>query len=852
MNIFCRISLLLLGCLSLFTAIASDTLITKQSFWRYRDDSTSLGIDWKLAGYVDTTWKVGQGTFGYGKGNETTVLDFGPNPNQKYITTYFRKNIVIDSTKTYNSYSFKVKRDDGFALYINGNEVFRDNMGTGFIYYTTLAQDAKDEGIIDVKFTLPSAVFHKGENTLAIELHQSSIYTNDALFDLELVANQQPVIVHAPYLQKVSAHSTTIRWQTSTPQTASLHYGMSPNTLPFVIKDTIVNTEHIVTLENLLPYTRYFYAIDSVETSPKELQNQYVRTFPIAGTTPKTRIWATGDCGNASVNQVMNMRQQQQYLNQEAADVWLLLGDNAYESGYYAEYQRNFFDIFSSILPHTPLFPAPGNHEYAGNSDRQNDHAIAYYDVFSLPSEGECGGTPSHTESFYSYNYGGIHFLSLDSYGREDSSTRLYDTLGAQVQWIKQDLAASKEKWKIAYWHHPPYTKGSHNSDTEDELIQIRQNLLQILERYGVDLVLCGHSHSYERSVLLSGYYSDAPAYDAELHSLSTSSAHYDGSQNSCPYTKKDKGTVYIVAGSAGKVGGTQSDYPHPAMSYSDVSIGGSLMVEIEGNRLDAKWLCADGNIRDAFTMMKNVQHNDTVPVGFGQNISLHASWLGQYHWQNGSTLPSISLSAYYDSVVTVRDDWGCLEDTFLLQLPIAYPVDIDFFRADALASHQVRLAWMGSNEKNLDHFAVERSIDKLHYSVIGLVEPNVYLQYNYRDNTAPDGLVYYRIRALDTEGASFTTKPVAVYLYNETPLISLYPNPLFRNTLNISILSANSESPFSIEMIDVMGKTTMSKTPIFKGTGKYAVNISNYASGLYLVKISSDTQSWTESILIN
>ena len=55
----------------------------------------------------------------------------------------------------------------------------------------------------------------------------------------------------------------------------------------------------------------------------------------------------------------------------------------------------------------------------------------------------------------------------------------------------------------IAYWHQPPYTKGTHDSDTEIMCIEMRQNIMPILEQYGVDLVLNGHSHGYERSYLI-------------------------------------------------------------------------------------------------------------------------------------------------------------------------------------------------------------------------------------------------------------------------------------------------------------------------------------------------------------
>src|SRR5258706_592214 len=83
--------------------------------------------------------------------------------------------------------------------------------------------------------------------------------------------------------------------------------------------------------------------------------------------------------------------------------------------------------------------------------------------------------------------------------------------------WLKQDLAMNEKEWLIAFWHHPPYTKGSHDSDFEVELFEMRQNAVPILESYGVDLVLCGHSHCYERSFLIQGHYGSSWTFDESM-----------------------------------------------------------------------------------------------------------------------------------------------------------------------------------------------------------------------------------------------------------------------------------------------------------------------------------------------
>jgi len=259
--------------------------------------------------------------------------------------------------------------------------------------------------------------------------------------------------------------------------------------------------------------------------------------------------------------------------------------------------------------------------------------------------------------------------MCLDSYGWESGNTRLYDTLGRQAVWLKQDLAANTRPWTVVYFHHPPFSKGSHNSDTDMEEISIRQKIVPIFERFKVDLVLCGHSHIYERSFLINGHYGTETTFNPSLHALSTSGAKYNGTTNSCPYIKKStdlrNGIVYAVVGSAGQLGGTSTGYPHNAMFYSNSTNGGTLFFEVENNRLDAKWIGADGVIRDNFTIMKEVNITSQVATTAGTPVVLTASWPGNYSWSTGATSRSITVSPVINTTYTVSDGAGCLTDTY-------------------------------------------------------------------------------------------------------------------------------------------------------------------------------------------
>ena len=487
----------------------------------------------------------------------------------------------------------------------------------------------------------------------------------------------EPKLLRGPYLQVATSNSIVIRWRTDAAERGVVRYGTKRDSLVNTVENSKITTEHIITLTGLQPRTRYYYSIGGLTHTLQADSNTFFVTLPVPGTVGKYRIGAFGDCGNNSVNQ-KNIRDQfVRYLGNHNMDSWILLGDNAYESGTDAEYQKNFFEVYQKeFLSKYPLFPAPGNHDYR-DIDKyrglsQLGQEVAYYKNFSMPVNGEAGGVPSRSPAYYSFDVGNVHFLSLDSYGKEDSAYRMFDTLSPQVQWIKKDLEANINKtWVVAYWHHPPYTMGSHNSDRETELIKIRENFIQILERYGVDLILCGHSHSYERTKLIKGHYGAEATFTSVKHELNASTGKYDGKANSCPYIKEpldNQGTVYVVSGSAGKIDSrTQTTFPHDAMFYSNATEGGALMLEVEGNRLDVKWICADGKVRDHFTMMKDVKKRSVIKLKKGQSATLTASFVGTYSWGQGKeTTKQITVSPPIGRhTYTVKDKYNCVQDVF-------------------------------------------------------------------------------------------------------------------------------------------------------------------------------------------
>lgn len=653
-------------------------LFTYGTNWKYLDNGTDQGTAWRAPAFNDGAWASGVSHFGYGDGDEATVVSFGPSSSNKYVTTYFRKNFFIADASAFGSFTFNMYRDDGIIIYVNGTEVYRNNLATNPAY-NTAATNASDDGntVQTSTLTLAASNFVTGNNVIAVEIHQDGITSSDISFDLQLVGTPPAppapggaTVTRGPYLQSGTSTGIIIHWKTDNAVDSRVTYGLTQAAMTNTVTVAGATTDHIVTLSGLTPYTKYYYSVGSSTGIHQSGADNYFMTSPIPGTEGKYTFWISGDCGNNSTNQVNCMNRYNTYSANDTTNGWLLLGDNAYNSGTDAEYTSNFFNIYQgSIMKHATLWPAPGNHDYANSGSRQDDHNIPYYSIFDVPANGEAGGVPSGTEAFYSYNYGNIHFLSLDSYG-EEGNMRLYDTLGAQVQWIKQDLAANTLPWVVCYWHHPPYTMGSHNSDTEGDLVAMRQNFIRILERSGVDLIICGHSHDYERSKLMKGHYGNEASFNAAAHNLSQSSGKYDGTSNSCAYLKDSlhtlEGTVYIVSGSAGQLGGQQAGYPHNALPYANATNGGSLILTFNGNRLDGKWLCADGVIRDQFTIFKDGSKVTNTTINLGDTLSMSAQWPGDYDWSHSTEATrEVEVSPNGTTTYYVTDQYSCIADTF-------------------------------------------------------------------------------------------------------------------------------------------------------------------------------------------
>lgn len=438
-----------------------------------------------------------------------------------------------------------------------------------------------------------------------------------------LTNSLQAKVTRAPYLQLANDSSIHIVWRTDKEIKPSIRYGISANSLNqstesanILVRQTKKDGKNLKTaklfaapkdtfqfeakLTGLKPDTLYHYAVydGDKRLTPKDGLSTF-RTHPTPGTNRDLYFWAVGDSGRGNQMQKDVHQAMLDYnkKNNLTLDMYVHVGDMAYGSGKDHEFQANFFNIYQPTLRNTVCWPAMGNHE--GYTANGKTGVGPYYDAYVSPTKGEAGGVPSGTEAYYSYDYGRVHFIVLNSHDLDRRPT------ATMAQWLKEDLAKTspeKTDWLIAFWHHPPYTKGSHDSDKEKQLIEMREYIMPILESSGVDLVLTGHSHIYERSMLVDGAY-DTPT-TAENHILDDGDGnrHGDGAYQKSPGLNPNQGAIQIVTGHGG-TGLTRKGY-HPIMKRS-IMQNGSTLVQISGNTMTTKMLNFRGQIVDTFHIEK-------------------------------------------------------------------------------------------------------------------------------------------------------------------------------------------------------------------------------------------------------
>jgi hypothetical protein len=398
-----------------------------------------------------------------------------------------------------------------------------------------------------------------------------------------------------PYLQMPAPDAITIRWQSLNPELGVVRYGNAPDKLDQRVEGPRA-TIHELRLSGLKPDSRYYYSVGEAVHA--------FRTAPLAAAKRPLRLWVQGDPGRAIPSTLQGRDAAMQWAAAHprdglpAIDLWLTTGDNAYRSGKDSEFQQHLFDAYPKLLPTVPYLPVHGNHDARRNT---------FYQLFTFPTQGESGGLPSGSEHYFAIDYGQLHLLFLDTHDGD------LDKASAMLQWLQRDLAATRQPWIIAFMHHPPYTRGSHDSDDDGDsrgrMRQVRENVVPLLEQGGVDLALFGHSHVYERSHLMVCHYGESDTFVPTMIHQQNELGEYSKTTTRQPHS----GTIYNVVGSSAYADNGELDHPAMAVAKSEL---GSLMIDVTADSLSGYFINPLGEVSDQYRITR------TTGVAGGQPTS--------------------------------------------------------------------------------------------------------------------------------------------------------------------------------------------------------------------------------------
>ncbi len=663
------------------------------------------------------------------------------------------------------------------------------------------------------------------------------------------------VITRGPYLQQPTDNSITLMWRTDSFTDTYVWYGNSPSNLSQTTGVGNSATDHEFIITGLTPYTKYYYAVGTSSgllSTPDS--NHFFTTHPVPGTQQPIHVWAIGDFGKGNSGQLNVKNSYTTYAadNNLSTDVWLWLGDNAYNDGKDEEYQTKVFDYagFSDIFSYTPFYPTPGNHDYNEvwsesvlfgipySNIPLEDHIGPYYNIVDVPENAEAGGIASQLEVYYSFDYGNVHFLSLNSEVYDFANTM--DGINQMKAWITQDLQQNDKTFTVAYFHQPPYSKGSHDSDDAFELVMktMREEIIPLLESFDIDLVVCGHSHVYERSYLINGHYGLTSDFVPATMIKDVTNGNY--SQGN-PYKKdalktNNEGTVYVVCGNGGS-SETSPDLNHPAMNYSEGNdtAYGSFILDIYRNRLDGKYLSVDGTINDEFTILKeNLYLNDLpdLTICEGDSVFIQANYSGgsdsiHFLWSNipddmSSQIIQPVLSSSYSVEVTDQLTGQTEVDTFFVTI-VNLPVPVISSNNDTL------FVQTGFNYQWY-----------LNGNLIPGANNNFYV---------PVTTGNYTVELINGICSNLSTPfaySVSAIVMLDLESLKIYPNPA-RNIVHIE-----NSSHIKIDRVilyDVAGKQEVQLTS-FDDT-KTDLDVSTISSGIYFLKIQSNNQEKTVKLVI-
>ncbi|MBN2584490.1 MAG: metallophosphoesterase [Planctomycetes bacterium] len=350
-------------------------------------------------------------------------------------------------------------------------------------------------------------------------------------------------LIFGPYVSAVSPSGAKVHWIAPAGVKGSCRLLGDTSDAAVKVETSAITgrkeIRHTATITGLAPDRWHRYEVGS---GGERVEGSF-RTPPAAGSKEAFHFVITGD----TQSKPLRIRAVAEAIAGEAPAFIVHTGDYCNNTADWNQLEAQFFEPWRDLLHRTPVWPARGNHEYG---------IQPFADIFAR----------SPTQPWYSFDYANLHVVILDQWNLEDSDEMEPERMTAMAEWLDRDLAAVKGRadWIIVAGHQQMFNVAGHGSTWGHEQI------LPVLYKHGVDLVVSGHSHLYERFVPIG------PPDAKPIH--------------------------FLVSGGAG--GPNYPSVPSPILVRSHAAPHYCLY-HIEGDRLDLTVRGSSGTVIDTMTLTK-------------------------------------------------------------------------------------------------------------------------------------------------------------------------------------------------------------------------------------------------------
>jgi len=530
--------------------------------WKYNcgyvDDYYT--VDTVGASVVSDAWAEGKAPFGFSKYGQYDLSGGTEVSDKNQIHYVFTTKFTVDTLP--NALSFGLYYDDAIALYLNGVEIYRDNVKG--INFTKLSSTDK---VIETVGTASEVIFNvvtdkvkTGENVLTAIIVEDYKGGNDAylnvkvsgITDFEVDSTDMPDTVALTYYDDPFTSRGVTFYTGYALNTADARYRKLGDTEWNYVKsnvDLLDDTEiwygevsHKVAFIDLEENSTYEYSLGS------KVLDQWGKTYTFDTTSAEKslesfKFYYMTDSQSSNSWQFSIWQQLAAYIeaNGETFDFFAHGGDIVESSvsaeNLVPEQWSQGFNALESTMTNLPVVPVAGNHEYS---------AYAFYKHFNIKY-----ASFNDSGAYYSFDYGNAHFTVLNT---NDSYHGRFDD---QLAWVENDLSTATKPWKIVLMHFSAVTDTAEGTGEYNNVVKpVQEKLMPVYSKYGVDLVLSGHTHRYFRSAVYGHSENLKGADTAETmqnirNSARTDVITYTDSVDGTIWTVDPKGTMYVTAKSA-------------------------------------------------------------------------------------------------------------------------------------------------------------------------------------------------------------------------------------------------------------------------------------------------------------